>query len=52
MNLGVDIMLDKIWEQLALVRIYTKRRGDAPDFNDPLFLTVNRQGLTVKSAIM
>lgn len=52
MNLGIDIMLDKIWEQLALVRIYTKRRGEAPDFGDPLFLTVGRHGLTVKSAIM
>lgn len=52
MNLGIDILLDKIWEQLALVRIYTKRRGEAPDFSDPLFLTVGRHGLTVKSAIM
>ena len=39
MNLGIDILLDRIWEQLALVRIYTKRRGEAPDFEDPLFLT-------------
>jgi len=35
-----------------LVRIYTKRRGEAPDFEDPLFLTRGRHGLTVKSAIM
>lgn len=27
MNLGIDILLDKIWEQLGLVRIYTKRTG-------------------------
>jgi len=25
MNLGIDILLDKIWEQLGLVRCYTKR---------------------------
>lgn len=35
-----------------MVRIYTKRRGEAPDFTDPLFLTLGRQGLTVKSAIL
>ena len=27
MNLGIDILLDKIWEQLGLVRVYTKRTG-------------------------
>ena len=52
MQLGIDILLDRIWEQLALVRIYTKRQGEAPDFEDPLFLTAGRGGLTVKSAIM
>jgi len=34
------------------VRIYTKKRGEAPDFSDPLFLTAGRNGLTVRSAIM
>ena len=52
MDLGLDILLERIWEQLALVRIYTKRRGEAPDFEEPLFLTKGRHGLTVKSAIM
>ena len=28
MNLGIDILLDKIWEQLGLVRIYTKKTGN------------------------
>ena len=52
MNLGIDIMLEKIWAQLGLVRIYTKRKGESPDFEDPLFLTTGRGGLNVKSAIM
>jgi len=26
MNLGIDILLDKIWEQLGLVRVYTKKQ--------------------------
>lgn len=51
-NLGIDILLDKIWEQLSLVRIYTKKKGELPDFNDPLFLTQDRHGLTVKSCIL
>ena len=51
MNLGIDILLDKIWDQLGLVRVYTKRRGEAPDFGEPLILTRGRDGLTVKSAI-
>ena len=52
MNLGIDILLDKIWEQLGLVRIYTKRTGQPPDSSDPLILTEGREGLTVKSALM
>ena len=52
MNLGIDILLEKLWDQLGLVRIYTKKRGEAPDFTDPLILTTDRHGLTVKAAIM
>lgn len=52
MNLGCDILLEKIWDSLALVRIYTKKKGCQPDFSDPLILTAGRDGLTVKSAIM
>jgi uncharacterized protein len=52
MNLGIDILLEKIWDTLALVRIYTKKKGMPPDFSDPLILTHGRDGVTVKSAIM
>jgi ribosome-interacting GTPase 1 len=52
MRLGIDILMDKIWEQLGLVRVYTKRRGEQPDFKEPLILTAGRDGLTVKSAVM
>jgi len=51
MKLGIDILLDKIWDQLGLVRVYTKRKGEMPDFEEPLILTAGRGGLTVKSAI-
>jgi uncharacterized protein len=51
MNLGIDILLEKIWEQLGLVRVYTKRTGLHPDFSDPLILTAGRGGITIKAAL-
>ena len=51
MELGLDILLQKIWKALEMVRIYTKRRGSLPDFADPIILTKGRGGLTVKDAI-
>ena len=32
MNLGIDLLMEKIWDQLGLVRIYTKKKGEPPDF--------------------
>lgn len=52
MNLGCDILLEKIWDMLGLVRIYTRKKGCPPDFGDPLILTQGRDGITVRSAIM
>lgn len=52
MNLGIDILLEKIWDQLGLVRVYTKRHALAPDFSDPLVLTNSREGLTIKGALL
>lgn len=52
MNLGIDILLEKIWDTLGLVRVYTKKKGNPPDFGDPLILTTGRHGVTIKSAIM
>lgn len=39
MELGLDILLQKIWKALEMVRIYTKKRGCAPDFDEPIILT-------------
>ncbi|KAL3910768.1 MAG: hypothetical protein SGPRY_008935 [Prymnesium sp.] len=50
MKLNLDLFLDKIWEYLGLVRVYTKPRGKKPDFNDPLVLTEGRYGITVEAA--
>lgn len=51
MQLGLDILLQKVWKQLGMVRIYTKKRGEAPDFKDPIILTKSRGGLSIKDAI-
>jgi len=49
-KLNLDVFLDKVWEYLGIVRVYTKPRGKKPDFEDPLVLTHGRHGLTVEAA--
>eukprot|EP00742_Colponemidia_sp_Colp-10_P003488 GILJ01003715.1.p1 GENE.GILJ01003715.1~~GILJ01003715.1.p1 ORF type:complete len:367 (+),score=60.62 GILJ01003715.1:81-1181(+) len=51
MNLNMDYLLARIWDELALVRVFTKKRGAFPDFNDPLVLTIGRGGCTVQAAV-
>jgi ribosome-interacting GTPase 1 len=50
MSLNIDLMLQKMWEYLGLIRIYTKRRGQAPDLNEPIVLSSERNGTTVEAA--
>jgi len=50
MDLNIDYMLQKMWKYLGLIRIYTKRRGQAPDLNEPIVLSSQREGLTVEAA--
>jgi ribosome-interacting GTPase 1 len=50
MNLNLDYMLQRMWDYLGLIRIYTKRRGQQPDLNDPIVLSSERHGLTVDAA--
>jgi len=49
MKLNFDGLLEKIWEKLDLVRVYTKRANEMPDFSDPIVLTNDRNGCSVKS---
>jgi uncharacterized protein len=35
-------MLQKMWDYLGLIRIYTKRRGQQPDLNEPIVLSSER----------
>ena len=49
LTLNLEYMLQKMWDYMGLIRIYTKRRGQVPDLNDPVILSVQRHGLTVES---
>ncbi|XP_061182292.1 GATOR1 complex protein NPRL3-like [Saccostrea echinata] len=45
MRLNLDYLVEMIWEYLALVRVYTKKRGERPDFDGGLIL---RKGCTAE----
>ena len=42
---SLDYLIERIWDELRLVKIYTKKRGAHPDLADPVCL---RQGATVE----
>ncbi|KAI9636625.1 putative cytoplasm protein [Dioszegia hungarica] len=46
LGLGLDWLLEAIWMELGLVKVYTKKRGDQPDLSDPICL---RQGATIET---
>ena len=35
---NIDELIEKMWETLNLVRVYTKPRGLAPDYSAPVVL--------------
>jgi len=45
LGLNLDYLLDRIWEDLGLVKVYTKKRGAHPDLADPVCL---RKGSTIE----
>eukprot|EP00117_Sycon_ciliatum_P045359 scpid71279/ scgid32613/ Developmentally-regulated GTP-binding protein 2 len=45
LDLNMDGLLDTIWEYLSLVRVFTKKRGCPPDFEDGIIL---RRGATIE----
>lgn len=51
-NLGLDWLMDRIWKDLSLCRVFTKPPGQEPNFGDPVILTAGRYGLTVESVCM
>ncbi|TLD29974.1 GTP-binding protein 1 [Venturia nashicola] len=45
LDLGVSDVVDKSWDMLNLIRIYTKRKGVDPDFSEALIV---RHGATIE----
>ncbi|KAH7731687.1 developmentally-regulated GTP-binding protein 1 [Aphelenchoides avenae] len=38
-----DDLLDKVWQYLNLVRVYTKPKGQLPDYSSPIVLNADRR---------
>eukprot|EP01025_Chloroclados_australasicus_P009711 TRINITY_DN1372_c1_g1_i1.p2 TRINITY_DN1372_c1_g1~~TRINITY_DN1372_c1_g1_i1.p2 ORF type:complete len:400 (+),score=62.55 TRINITY_DN1372_c1_g1_i1:116-1315(+) len=49
LELNIPGLLEKIWDMMALVRVYTKPAGQKPDFTDPIVLTEDRGGISVRA---
>jgi uncharacterized protein len=47
-RLNLDALLDAMWGSMALRRVYTKKVGARPDFSEPLILSTDRGGVTVR----
>jgi uncharacterized protein len=41
---NLDTLLEQLWMNLEIVRVYTKKRGETPAFTEPLTLTPQRGG--------
>lgn len=39
-QLNLDRLLARMWEEMGLVRVYTKPQGQQPDFTEPVVLSV------------
>ena len=50
LRLNFDYFLEKMWEFMGLIRVYTKRKGAPPDLDDPVVLSSQRDGISVESA--
>jgi ribosome-interacting GTPase 1 len=44
-DLNLDYLVETIWRKLNLMRVYTKKRGELPDFEDGLIV---RNGATIE----
>ncbi|CAD7933184.1 unnamed protein product [Amoebophrya sp. A120] len=42
LKLNLDRLKDRIWEELSMVRVYTKKKGQFPEFSNPLVITPQR----------
>ncbi|KAI9462318.1 developmentally regulated GTP-binding protein [Lactarius psammicola] len=45
MDLNLKYLIDRVWDDLGLVKVYTKKRGAPPDLFDPICM---RKGSTIE----
>nr|AFK36969.1 unknown [Medicago truncatula] len=48
LKLNLDRLLARMWDEMGLVRVYTKPQGQQPDFGDPVVLSADRGGSSVE----
>lgn len=48
MDLNTDYLVETIWKNLNLLRVYTKKRGEYPDFEGGLII---RSGSTIEHVV-
>uniref|UniRef100_A0A1J3EN52 Developmentally-regulated G-protein 2 n=1 Tax=Noccaea caerulescens TaxID=107243 RepID=A0A1J3EN52_NOCCA len=46
--LNLDRLLSRMWDEMGLVRVYSKPQGQQPDFDEPFVLSADRGGCTVE----
>jgi len=53
-KLNLDYLVERLWDEMEVVRIYTKKKGQFPDFGDPIVITPQRgnKTMTVENAVM
>ncbi|KAE9410656.1 P-loop containing nucleoside triphosphate hydrolase protein [Gymnopus androsaceus JB14] len=51
MGLNLDYLVSRIWEELKMVKVYTKKRGAHPDLDDPVCLHTGSTIETVCNSI-
>ncbi|CAE8689736.1 unnamed protein product [Polarella glacialis] len=53
-NWNLDMLLRRMWQELEIVRVYTKKKAMYPDFEDPVVLTASRGNRTfnVENAVL
>mmetsp|Transcript_117201 Transcript_117201/g.336226 ORF Transcript_117201/g.336226 Transcript_117201/m.336226 type:complete len:411 (+) Transcript_117201:119-1351(+) len=51
---NLDYLLERLWDEMEIVRVYTKRKGEFPDFKEPIVITPQRgnKQMTVENAVM
>ncbi|KAK8793501.1 hypothetical protein WA158_004860 [Blastocystis sp. Blastoise] len=50
MELNMEVVRELIWQYMGLIRIYTKRKGESPSFEEPVVLSEYRNGVSVEGA--